>query len=990
MGFLFLLFLTVLFATGALFLTYQLDNFKNDLERELEARLGANLEIGPVSVNGIRGLRIRDLTVVLPFEHGPSLTMTVPEANLGINFGNLARGQFALDRLTLDDATIEIVRPLDADWYSEGDPTLELDSEVSPSTSTTPFRIEGKNGTITVRNIVQESSAVLSDIEFSISRQSGSRQLTTIVNGILSNDPRKRLALKASYERMDDFSVRIEQSLLTAEDAQIIFPSDSPLVLTGEISPTVRIYGGPDNLIILNLRTPFENLLVRDQPDFIDQATGELAIFASYNTVVQELDITHANVESEQITGSIDGSIYFPQNYPLFDLQLLCTQLPTEDIIESILDDQLDNYGTLDFDIEPQQQLVITLQGTSDNPIIKSEASAKGGKLVYTPNNDQYPPIELTLGAITGTWDALAGEATGSIDILDGTIVHEQSNLSASGITGTLVLADNAITLNPLNAVITENAFVGSFFYDLESEDATITLNGTVQGLEDTSYHDSVKNITLAGALNVKAEGRKRGNEYFLDAQVEASQTQIDYMWWFSKPPGVGATGYIHGHIVPDKSYRFDFDADLASSQMSLSLDGVYYESDSAFHLMKANLTSNYLDVTTVGSCVTLPYRITGSTGGYGYINFERDPENFEYSEQTFGAFVDGADLLPIDDNVKEPMHFEHAAIEVSLSNSDVYRGTITLTGETVNAPPFTSTWFVPLEPPEAYPPKPRDWKYAISTDRMALPPWKGKSFSGEGYSTPTALGFNEYSVSIDGGSLNGTYHAVRAENSYKTTVQWDSVPIHYFLEHLGFQDILTGTTDGAIQYGIDKDDPSTLTGNGDFGIRDGQFSADFLYTLLGGDGEGLANLPPRLEFTTLHSSVQLVSDKVETPDLSLESEGLSVRGGGHYFRDGDLNYIVKVKLSPEMAESIPSMAEGLNLQGYKLSGQSIELTFNVVGPTFGPRGELAELPPASVTLVTGAGELLRESFNVIDTPRRMLFGLIKTIAGAVGAGGSK
>ena len=93
--------------------------------------------------------------------------------------------------------------------------------------------------------------------------------------------------------------------------------------------------------------------------------------------------------------------------------------------------------------------------------------------------------------------------------------------------------------------------------------------------------------------------------------------------------------------------------------------------------------------------------------------------------------------------------------------------------------------------------------------------------------------------------------------------------------------------------------------------------------------------------------------------------------------------------MSPAMAESIPSMRDSLNLQGYKVSGQDIELAFNVVGPTFGPKGELAELPPASVTLVTGAGELLREGINVIDTPRRMLVGLMKTIGGAVGAGAS-
>jgi len=229
LGFLFLLFVTVLFASGALLLPYQLENFKGDLKRELESRLGANVEIGSISVNGIRGLRISRLKVVLPFEHGPSLTMTVPEALLAINLSSLVRGKLALDHLTLDDATIEIVRPLNTGWYAQGTPSLELEYEPDPSSSTLPFRIEGKNGTITVRNIVQDTSAMLGNIEFSIARQAGSRELTGTVRGELSNNTRKRLVIKGSYESMDDFSIRIEQTSLTAEDINVFFPSESPL-----------------------------------------------------------------------------------------------------------------------------------------------------------------------------------------------------------------------------------------------------------------------------------------------------------------------------------------------------------------------------------------------------------------------------------------------------------------------------------------------------------------------------------------------------------------------------------------------------------------------------------------------------------------------------------------------------------------------------------------------------------------------------------------
>ena len=990
MGFLFLLLVTVLFASGALFITYQLGNIKTELNRQLESRLGGNLDFDAVSISSIRGLKITALNVVLPFEHGPSMTLTVPEALVRVNLLGLLQGTAALDRLTLDDAVIEIERPLDSAWYAEGTPTLRIDAEASSTFSEVPFRIQGKNATLRVKNIVQESSAVLGNIDFMIARQTGSEEIAATVNGNLSPDPRKRLTVKASYESVDDFNVRLDQSSLSPEDVLVLFPSDTPLVLSGEISPSVRIYGGPHGVVILNLQAPFENAQVQDQPDFVEPATGDLTVLASYNTLTQELNITTAKIESEQIAGTIDGSIQFANQYPEFDLELLCKQLPIQDMLESMLYEQADEYGTLEFVLDPAQQLVITLEGTSDAPVVRSEARSNGGTLVFTPGNDQYPPVELTLGTIRGSWDSNNEEARGSIDILDGKIVHDESNLSASAIRGTLVLADNKLTLNPVNAVITKNNFVGSFLYDLDTEDATIALNGTVQKLENTSYRDAIKNINLGGALNLKTELRKRGKEYFLDAQVEASQTQLDYMWWFKKPPGVGATGFIHGHFVPEKSYQFDFDADLASSQLTATIRGEYSKKDKAFHLMKAVLSSNYLDITTVGSCITLPYKITGSTGGYGYVDFELDPENTEYSRQKFGVFINRANLLPISENAREPMRFESAAIEVDITNSDVNTGSITLRSKTVNVPPFSSTWFVALSPPEEYASRDRDWAYSVSAKQMTLPPWVGHDFSGEGYSTPSAVGFTTFDVGIEAGTMAGSYHAIRAENSYKTSIDWNSVPIQYFLKHFDYEDILTGTTDGKIDYGLDKDDPGTLDGNGQFEIRDGQFSADFLYSLVGGsDGEGLASLPPRLEFSKLQSSVTLASDIVRTPDFRLESEGLLVEGKGQYVREGDLDYVIKVKVSPAMAESIPSMRDSLNLQGYKVSGQDIELAFNVVGPTFGPKGELAELPPASVTLVTGAGELLREGINVIDTPRRMLVGLMKTIGGAVGAGAS-
>lgn len=991
LGFLFLLFLTVLFASGALFLTYQLGNYRDELNQRLEARLGANLVFETVSLNGIRGLNIKSLKVELPFEHGPAITMTVPEAKLWINLKSLLQGQLALDRLTLDDAVIDVVRPMGSVWYPDEPLSLDLDSDWASSEEVSPFRIEGTGGVIRARNIVHDSSVELNEIDFSIVRQAGSGGFAAQVQGNLSNEFRKPFMIKANFESLDDFHVRIEQSSLTPEDAQIFFPSESPLVLSGEISPSIQIYGGPNNVVILNLQTTFRNAQIQDQPEFIKPATGTLKVFASYDTSVRELDIMAAKIESEEITGAIDGSVYFTENGQLFDLQLLCTQIPIGSMIDSILDRQLDKYGTVEYELEPQQQLTITLQGTSESPVFRSIVNSSGGRLNYTPADEQYPPVSLTLGSITGTWDSVTEVAEGSIDILDGTVEHKQSKLTATDIKGTLRLADNKLTLGPVNATITENPFVGSFEYDMDTEDATITLNGTVQNLEDTAYHDSIRHMKLAGALNVKLVARRDGGEYYLDAQVEASQSEIDYMWWFKKPPGVGATGFIHGRITPKESYHFEFDADLASSQLFAFIDGEYFDADSNFRLMTAGVTSNYLDITTVGSCITLPYRLTGTSGGYGYLEYERHPDIFDYSTQKMGVFINEADLLPLNENAKESIHFENASIFAMIKNDDINSGVIELTSESLDTPPFSSTWFVALEPPPEYPPRDRDWVYTVASDAMTLPPWRGTSFKGEAYSSPTMVGFHSFSANIDDGTLDGTYHAVREENSYETSIIWENVPAHYFLEHLNYDDILTGTASGEVQYGVDKDDPGTLKGTGKFDIRDGQFNADFLYALVSGeDGQGLAALPPKLEFTSFHSSVGLDSDKVNTPDLVLESEGLYLEGDGEYIRDGDMNYTIKVRVSPEMAESIPSMRDSLNLKGFELSGQKIELVFNVVGPTFGPRGELAGLPPSRVQLVSGAGQLFREGINVIDTPRRILRDLLKTIGAVIGAGATK
>lgn len=996
LGFLFLLLLTIVFAVGAMFVTYQLGNYKGEIARQLEKQLSANFTIGELSVQGFRGIQIDNVEILLPFQHGPEVRMEIPHAVVEVDPMRLLRGEIVLDHVQVDDAFVDVYRPPDSDWYVQGEPMLAGEGEFGDSLAGLPFRFEGTNARIRVRNVVNDTVVEMDSISFRLTRDERADMVRAELNGNLFGDTEKAVAIRANYHSMEEFQVRIEQELITHQDTEVFFPSDEPFVLSGEIRPTVQIYGGADNVIMINLTAKFENALVTEQPDFVKPATGRLNVFATYDTLAQELNVATAKIQSEQITGSIDGSVYFTEDFPLFDLQLICTQLPVQDMMDTLLKEQFQETGVLDITLGQQQQLAIRLQGTSDNPIVKTEARSNGGSLRFTPKDENLPPVELELGAITGTWDSLTEKTSAMIDIVDGDLRFEDANIEATGIRGTLTLAENIIVMSPINATVTNNSLVGSLIYDIDSADATIALEGTVRDLENTILYDAINNTFVGGAINLKCEARKRGEDYFLDAQVEASQAQLDYQWWFKKPPGIGAKGVVNAHFRPEKGYHFKFDSEVASSQLSLDLQTDYIPKEKGYRLMHAELSSSYIDITQVGACIDLPYRITGSTGGYGFLTFDRDPNQLDAREYRFGGFFENADVLPLDEKAGAPIHLENAMIELLMRNietasENTRTGDIQLTAETLHVPPFTSTWFVPVTPPPEFEVEDRDWTYAVNAHNMTLPPWKGTDFSGAGSYNKESIKLDRFAANIDGGSMSGRYAAVRKENSYTTDIAWEKVPVRYVLEHLNYDDVMTGALDGYISYSVDRDDPSTLQGEGNFTVSDGHFSADFLYGVLGGnEGGGLSSLPPSLEFVSLRSDVKLKGDMVTTDEVLLDSEGIQMQGSGNYIHDGDMNYTIKVSLSPEMAQSIPDLRENLNLEGYKLSQRTIDLGFNITGPTFNPRGELAETPSASVTLVSGALEVTKDTISIIDMPRKILVDLLKIGGGIVGAGASK
>jgi hypothetical protein len=301
--------------------------------------------------------------------------------------------------------------------------------------------------------------------------------------------------------------------------------------------------------------------------------------------------------------------------------------------------------------------------------------------------------------------------------------------------------------------------------------------------------------------------------------------------------------------------------------------------------------------------------------------------------------------------------------------------------------PPIAQKWFIPLRPDRETPSTQRPWTFDLAAAALEAPPWKGSNFAGKAYVTSIEAGLAAFGGEVAGGGrVDGTYRSVKQDNTYELSFTWKNIPVSYLIDQFEYPRVLTGATSGAVSYAMDRDDPGTLKGHGGFEVHDGQFSADFIASQLEGRLENkISTLPSSLKFSSLKTHLAFEGDMVRTPNIQLVSEGIKVTGDGSFVIHGDMDYDLKVAVSPKTADKIPALRENFNVQGLRLAQQDIEFAFKVKGPTFNPRGELAEWPPLGVTLVSSALEVTSDAMKVIDIPRRILSDLLKIGGGIVG-----
>lgn len=975
-----------MFFAGALLAKYKLESLRAVILQAAASRTGIQLHLDSVAITGLRGLRADGVVTRVEPSGGPVIQVLVPSVYLYIDVVDLLYGEVSIERLQADDAVICIERSPGQEWFS-GDALaagsgLELRGDQ-------PFRVTGKRCRLELVNIVGPDRQVIEDLEFDAYRLAGSGDIRGSVVGAVGGSTGRRLGIDIQFRSPEDFELRASCDEVSADDVNALFPGKQPLVVSGRARPQLRVSGYPNGTVLLALEGSFEELAVRNQPEFVGPAKGTVTLLGQYDRSRRLLTVTTGKVDSDQIAGTLEGSVMFGKRTPpILDVRFEASRLPMAGFLDILWEGRLDEYGVLECALKEPHEVIIEIKGSAETPAISGRLSAGGADLSFAPKDNKYPRGNLQFGLMEATWDAETKTPKGTFSIVGGSLDHEQSGLAATNITGLLTLDSREVRIAPLNAVIAENSLVGTVSHDLAKRETRISVTGTLQGLENTFLHTAIKDTVLSGAASVKGEATIAANKWTMRAEAEATQLQVDYSWWFRKPAGMGLSGTVEGEFRPRRSGQIRTDMTASGSHIASVVDLVH--NGSRWALAKTEALSDVLDIITVGKCLRIPYRVQGTTATEGRYVWQRSQETGRSWKATTECKID--EIVVQAQGAEAPMRLKGATVHAEMNKGTSSTGDLNLKAQQAWMPPIGTLWFVPLRPdPELlkkYPPTERAWKYDLSAASLEVPPWRGEEFKGEAYSNRDSIGLPSFGAKIGNGTLSGRYAKTQSPPQYTTTAKWNAVPATYFIQHLKLPEVFSGPISGEVTYTVTQGSPGALSGEGRFEAKNGRFSADYIFTTLAEQLKGeMGAVPPFLDFSTFSADVQFQDRVVKTPKLLLEyGDAFKMQGAGQFERGGDLNYQLTVKVSPDTAALIPVLRDNFNVQGHRLAKQDIELGFQLTGATDKPKGELAKAPPITVTLMSGALEVTSEAFQVIDAPRKILLDLLRIGGGIMGA----
>ncbi|MCF6286966.1 MAG: AsmA family protein, partial [Candidatus Hydrogenedentes bacterium] len=661
-----LLVLTAIVAGGVLFVKFQLEALRTTVQAKIEERTGILLDAESVRVDGLRGLRMRQLHMTIDTETGPTVDAYVPEALLLVSIADLLQGRISVNRIQLDNARIHLTRPRGNYWFTD-----DL-TDRSALKNPIPFRAVGRNCTIEIEHIVGDTAFRIENLNSDRHRRADSPNLLANLDGQLNEETDSGFHVFARYASLEDFEMRIEGDALDSQSLVPFFPLLAEHIESGTVQPSIRVSGYPRRRMVVNLELPFQNFAFREQQEFPVPVEGLLTALASYDMDTHVLTLNTARTLSPDFEGQVEGTISFAKDPPELDLKLEVEHLAMSDIMEIATGAWLQEYGTLALEASDPYLFFVTFKGDITNTKVGVEAQLGTGSLHFTPTESSLPEADLQFSLMSLSWHSDDTMPTGRLSLSDGTVSHTPSGFVADSISGTLVLSDDTIAFTPLVAQVAGNTIRGSLDYTMESETLSLELSGDLAAVEEIGIIGDHPLLNMRGPVSINAlSGTITPRKYQFDMMVDLTRTHIDWDWWLSKKTGVGARIQdLHIEVVPRKSVAvvgtIALDTALIEAKASLKHNGRKWE------LQDIDALSPRLEMGTLDKVVNVPYAISGGESTDAWLRWDRKSSTPEHLELSTGGIIDELTLLPDDTSV--PITGTLVAVEALITKKDSTR----------------------------------------------------------------------------------------------------------------------------------------------------------------------------------------------------------------------------------------------------------------------------------------------------------------------------
>lgn len=990
--FILLLLTVVAIVGGILVLRKNLDYVRELALNAIRQRTDVDINFVELQNEGLRTLTLKGLQIRAPLPEGGKVLLDADTVDVHLSLWGIVQRQVNVGNLIIEQAYLRL--------EGIGAPK-PISNESGTSPNKTPLswlqglpriNVRGEKCAADIHFRNKETPLLLRDLTFSLLSHPGAALILGEVQGKISygSSPLNILA-NGTFSQPMGFDVHIE----TSEFSPALLESfiRLPRGITGTASLILNAWGNPGKRIAATVDLNVKDFSYSALP-ISEAVSGTVSSFLHWQADKNRLDVLKCDVLSPLAEAQTSCCIDFNDDIPTLVLHTNITKIALDNILDQALPESIAKLGTLKTSFPQSLEINLSATGNLTAPKISSQIIIPSVQLSFQPHDKQLPEGNFEFSQGSFTWDNFSTLPLGAINISNGSVKSKTFGIEANTIMGTATVTPSGISLQPITAILSGKPFSGSLAYVHPEKKISFMLNGKLTELEKTPLHDVVKKLWLGGEVGFQVQGDYTiGGKLQATASAEVTRGMVAFEWWLRKPVGVGATiQLLEVTFVPQKSLEIKGQACIEDTHIRARL--LYNPYKGIWKNMSIRIDIPQLEINSAGKCIQIPYKAVGGQCRDGFYESIAMKENPDYSTATVGGFFNDISFYP--ENGASPLICRNAQVNVVLINTDDERRSAELSvhAEEAHVPPFSEQWLLPIGPTdptyaEKYPDKPRPWLYKLSADSIQLPPWEGRNFRGEVYSTDNETGFHFFGADVGEGNLEGTYKHEKEDNLMQLKATWNSIPARYIIRYLELPELLEGTISGEVDHVVDQDDPrTTMRSVGKFSIVKGHFLGDALRdTFRHAFSDSLAALhPAALQFDSISSDVRIEGDHIYTDNLIIKSAGMRIKGNGKWIMDGDLDYRIDVAITPDLAEQLPLLRDNFNIQGFRMTKRDIELGFHLKGPTFKPTGQLTGLPPISITLVSGAAEMTGEAMRLLDTPRQLFLSIFRIGGGILGA----